>query len=503
MADQVVTGAPGNEGVNPSGVGAVIFDQGPDLMTQHLNNLKNYDEGMKQRQAQHQQKLSLGWKMLSDLDPNVNGIMDSDQQYFQQRGAGLQQFQADMLKSGLDPNNPMYMDAYTKGNNLSKSMEIDVNASKAQKEMLFKYMQEASAHPEKYDLDATNKNIASFRSTPFDLRRSYDIGKILVPKKSDLLTLSKTNVLKDVPLDIASETIKEPVSGGFQTVQTKTYTPQHIQGLAQAGYLGNGDVTEAVNIDYDKVVDPNKKLSYQQQAEAESKAAGRTVAPQEVWYREYLKGISPNEQTRSGIAFSPMQHAWAQNAFADQDEEESVKYVAEALKNAKGDDPQFWETEVTEGGPNMVTGTLKNTFGFGEPVSTTTKYTQALNNLPLGKAMIPMPARDNTTGEIIYKEGTKDPVIAKYEPVDNRVLNMKKENGKVYIQTDESMAKQLQGSGTGWEEVTDRTIDKMVLGSKNPIKAAATLRKTLSNMGWYGNTQVNLGGDKPKEKLTW
>lgn len=504
---ELVTGSPGNAGDNPSGIGAVMFDRTIDPLALHLQNLKSFDDAYVKRKAEQQKQVDLGYRMLSDLSPDVKGIMDSDLNYFQDRAAKLQEFDISALKQGANPNNPAFRDAYNQKRNLAQSIELDAQASKAQKEMLFKYMQEVSANPDKYDLEKTNRNVANFRASPFDMRKNFDISKMLVPKQSSLLELSKTKVLKDVPLDETSQTVVDKTSGGFQVESTKTYTPQHINGLAQAGYLGDNDVAEAVNTDYEKL-DGNKQVSYAQQAITESKAAGRTVAPQEVFYREYLKGISPNQNSKSGISYTPWQHASANHAYDDQDDAQFVKYVAEAVKNAQGDDDSFWSSQVNEGtDPTKVTGTMSNVFGLNEPTGATTiKYSQALNNLPLGQAVVPIQARDQITNDLLWADAAKtQPVIAKYDNIPNRVLNMKKEDGKTYLQTDETLVKQMQGDkgATGWEEMTDRTIDKLVLGSKNPIKSAAILRKTLLDMKAYPGTNVNLGGGAKKEKISW
>lgn len=495
---ELVTGSPGNAGENTSGVGAVMFDRTNDPLALHLQNLKSFDDAYVKRKAEQQKQVDLGYKMLSDMDPKVEGIMDSDLNYFQDRAAKLQEFDISALKQGANPNNPAFRDAYNQKRNLAQSIELDAQASKAQKEMLFKYMQEVSANPDKYDLEKTNRNVANFRASTFDMRKNFDISKMLVPKQSSLLELSKTKVLKDVPLDETSQTVVDKTSGGFQVESTKNYTPQHINGLAQAGYLGDNDVAEAVNTDYEKL-DGNKQVSYAQQAITESKAAGRTVAPQEVFYREYLKGISPNQNSKSGISYSPWQHASANHAYDDQDDAQFVKYVAEAVKNAQGDDDSFWSTTATEEIDNSTPTSINMRMG---PV----KYSQALNNLPLGQAVVPIQARDQITNDLLWADDAKtQPVIAKYDNIPNRVLNMKKENGKTYIQTDETLVKQMQGDkgATGWEEMTDRTIDKLVLGSKNPIKAAAILRKTLLDMKAYPGTNVNLGGGAKKEKISW
>lgn len=495
---ELVVGSPGNAGDNQSGVGAVMFDRTIDPLALHLQNLKSFDDAYVKRKADQQKQLDLNFKMLSDLSPDVKGIMDSDLNYFQDRAAKLQEFDISALKQGANPNNPAFRDAYNQKRNLAQSIELDAQASKAQKEMLFKYMQEVSANPDKYDLEKTNRNVANFRASPFDMRKNFDISKMLVPKQSSLLELSKTKVLKDVPLDETSQTVVDKTSGGFQVESTKNYTPQHINGLAQAGYLGDNDVALAVNTDYEKL-DGNKQVSYAQQAITESKAAGRTVAPQEVFYREYLKGISPNQNSKSGISYTPWQHAAANHAYDDQDDAQFVKYIAEAVKNAQGDDDSFWSTTVTEEIDNSTPTSINMRKG---PV----KYSQALNTLQLGRAVIPMQAKDPITGEPVWADEAKtQPVIEKYDDIPNRVLNMKKENGKAYLQTDESLVKQMQGDkgATGWEEITDRTIDKLVLGSKNPIKAAAILRKTLLDMNAYPGTNVNLGGGAKKEKISW
>jgi hypothetical protein len=489
MADQPAGASNPYFSTNPTGSGAVFFDKGPDLLSVHLGNLQNFEQAQRRQEAQKARTATDAVEMFKGLKLDTPGILDTDTAYFQNRVKGFHDFQTEALKAGFDATKPGAGAWYNQMKQQADQLNLDMKVSSGQKEAAAKALAEVLAKPDEYDIDATQKKVQDFGMLSYDQRnKNINWADLAVRKPDNLLELTKKNVLKDVPLDIDSRTKKDPVSGGFTVETTKNYTPTHIAGLAQAGYLGNDDVMKGVDRQYAKLVDPVKQQALEQQALAESAALGRTVSPKELWYREYIQGISPNEKTTSGISFSPMQHAYASNFYKTQDEQEYVKYIAEAIKKANTDDNTFWGPKLTPAPPIMgATGqAVQDVTGVKLPAANI-QYSNALNNLPLGKAVI---AQEKTNANGTYID---------YQNIDNRVLNMKKEDGKVYLQTDESL---LKSGGNGWEELNDRTIDKLVLGSKDPIKAAGVLRKTLEEMKAYPNQNVQFNAPKAKPAAT-
>ncbi len=479
---QISTGI-ASSAANPSGSGNYIFSETPDVLSVHLKNLNEIDEAAKQRQATQRQKLATTSALIGDINPDVKGALETDIPDLQSQTHELHRFLQQGLEHGFDPSNtsPQNRDFKQKLDYMTKQIELNAVGSASAKEMLKNVDARLAANPDKYDLDATNKRLADFRSLGMAGRQNVKtIDDLVVPKKSDLLTLTKEKVFKDIPLDSESVTKKDPVTGGFITETKETYSPNHIKFMAQGG-IANPEIQKAVMNDYDNM-DANKKLAYEQQAKTESAQEGRNVTPMEISYRDFLDKGNPKKEKKEGLAFTPQQHAYWNHYYDNQNEEQNVKYIAETLNKALTGDKKFWGVATESGVADPVASTMKNVFDISAAEPTKTFYSNALNGLPLGNAVIPVDRKD----------GQGNP-YTQYSSVPNRVLNMKLIDGKPFIQTDESLALGMQGSGDGWEKVDDRSIDKLVLGSKNPTKAAAALRKTLLEMSSYPNKNVDLG----------
>lgn len=483
---QISTGI-GAQGENPSGSGAYIFGQEKSPLDIHLNNLEQFDEAANRRKAAQADKLKLTGALLGDIDPNVKGALETDIPDLQNQTRELHSFLQQGLQNGFDPSNtsPQNQAFLQKVKNLSKSIELNAIGSASAKEMLKNVDARLAANPDKYDLDATNKRLADFRTLGMAGRQGVKtIDDLIVPAKSDLLTLTKEMVFKDIPLDSESVTKRDPQTGGFLTETKETYTPSHIKFMARGG-IANPKIQKAVMDDYN-TMDANKKIAYEQQAKVESAQEGRNVTPQEIAYRDFLDKGNPKKEKKEGLTFTPQQHAYWNHYYDNQDEEQNVKYIAETLKKSASNDGEFWgEGKGDAAVADPVAGTVKNVFGVDSPDGAKTYYANALNGLPLGNAVIPVSRKDGQGND-----------YTQYVSIPNRVLNMKKVGGQRYLQTDESVS--LNANGDGWEKVDDRTIDKLVLGSKNPAKAAAALRKTLIEMDAYPNQNVDLGGKKAK-----
>lgn len=476
---------------NTTGTGAVFFDSAPDLLSVHMGNLNQFEQGLRRKEAQKAAAVTAGVDMFKGMKLGTEGILDTDTDMFQERANGINDYIQASLKAGIDPTQAGAGAFQNQMKRLVDQYNLDAKVSSTQREAAAESLKQALAKPDEFDIEATQQKIQEFGALPYDKRnKNINWADLVVRKPNNLLDLTKTNVLKDVDLDVSSKTVVDPVSGGYQVKETERFTPQHVAGLAQAGYLGNPDITTSVNRAFEQSVDSIKRAALEAQAKNESLASGRTISPQEIWYREYIDGISGKKDKAGAISFSPMQHEYAANYYKELPEQDFVKYVAEAVKKAGTDDADFWSPEVDISGQPAV-GVIAGVTGATPPPPV--KYSNALNNLPIGKATVAQ--------ERVDDQGN---VYTDYQAIDNRVLNMKKEKGKVYIQTDESLLNQRnqQVGATGWEELNDRTIDKLALGSKDPIKAARALRATLLNMNAYPNQNVKLNDKKAPASYT-
>lgn len=484
----VGAGSPSYTG-NTSGTGAVFFDSAPDLLSVHMQNLNKFEEAAKQREAQKAKAAAGALEMFNGMKLDTPGILDTDLEMFSARAKGINDYIGASLKAGIDPTKAGAGAYANQMQRLVDQYNLDAKVSENQRKAAEEALKSAQTNPDEYDIEATQKKIQEFGAIPFDKRnKNLSWADLAVRKPDNLLELTKTKVLKDIPLDATSVTVKDPLTGGYKVETTETYTPQRIAGMAQAGYLGNDDITKSVNRQYEAIVDPIKQASLVQQAQAESKALGRTVSPQELFYREYLEGLNPKKVKSSGLVFTPMQREAAKNYYRELPEEQFVKYLAEAIKKAGTDDETFWG-EAVDISKFLPMQTVAGVTGAKPPSKV--QFSNALNGLPIGKATVTQNKKD-----------AQGNIYTDYQTIDNRVLNMKRENGKVYIQTDESLINfnNQQEGATGWEELNDRTIDKLVLGSKDPIKAAKALRQTLLQMNAYPqqNVQLNKPTQQPK-----
>jgi hypothetical protein len=399
----------------------------------------------------------------------------------------------------MDPDNPAFADAYSKSQFGKASLQADIEASKGQKEILLKAYQEMATRPDKWDIDKSNGNIAMFRATPFAQRKNFDISKLLVPKKLDLLGITNEKVLKDVELDESVTTEKDKF-GRVGDVSVKTLSPEHIKGLAYTAYNSGGEITEAINAGYD-ALDPNRKAAFQSQAQALS-TPNSTVSPAQLYYQDYLSKLNTVQREKKDFNWSPMDSAYATNFYKNKDEEEGFKYVAETMANALSDNPAFWGN-VQGNDVDMLGGITGGQFSNPQTVGTAPRFSTALSGTVIGVAPIPSYVRNDENKIVMTKDaaGKDVPMIDKYNQVPNRILQWKRENGKTYLQTDESLEnlRVATPGATGWVEVNDRTIDKFAPNDK----ARQLLRNALQGMNAYPDKNVKLQKDTPKQKLSW
>ena len=119
---------------NPTGVGAVYFDKVADPLSIHLDNLKMLDEGARHRANQQIEKAKIAQDMMKDINPDVAGIMDTDEEHFKQKSSELVGTYAEALSKGIDPTSQAGRMAYAQSLKNAKQLEFEALASKAQKD---------------------------------------------------------------------------------------------------------------------------------------------------------------------------------------------------------------------------------------------------------------------------------------------------------------------------------------------------------------------------------
>ena len=195
-----------------------------------------------------------------------------------------------------------------------------------------------------------------------------------------------------------------------------------------------------------------------------------------------------------GVPLRYKSDAWKPSAGWEnaQSDKEAVKYIAERTgKLLAKDMSNIWD-EINIEMPDLAWKPYDpKTGGWMQPSSRGAKISKrssALNGTYLG----------DYTQKILRKNPTTGLDEEYFSPVKNQVTDVVEQDGKVYIQTAQAKYEdELNNSPSGgYREFTDNTIDQLVLGAKDPRKAASSLRKALKEMGVYENGIVNFGDKK-------
>lgn len=471
-------------GSNPTGVGAVYLGDMPDLLKvqqEAIDTEKDYAVLRQREKAQHQADAQALYTSLAMKEAQVR---PADEQYFKQKTQDIfGKFSQALAKYNGDTSNPQFQQEMAKIRGEKEAAEIGLQASAGAYKNYLEVLKSFDA--EKDDpsiLEDAKRALAMSPQDAWEKGGAATWNFVKQPRKSDLLTLTNKVVFnKDNPMDEVDVKVPDPnMPGGFMTQKIKTYSDGRINTMAQ-GAISNPDIAREINTDYERI-DPIKQKALQLQADSESKRLGRNVTPHELLYREFLMNVRPNQKMLGTTQFSPQQTAWWNHQYDNMDDEQSVKYIAERLQKGLQGDAEFWNandavTVSTEQG-------FPNSQGYLPQITQSTYYSQALNNLPLGTA---------TVKQVVY-DANKNPKI-QYSNIPNKVLGFRLQNGKAHILTTESAAQAEADGGdmeAAWKVINNNTIDQLVLGSKNPIKAASLLRKTLSDMGVYVDGNVRL-----------
>jgi len=165
---------------NPSGIGAVYFEP-YSAQKQHEANLDLFLEGVKNRADAGQKKKELASKMLGDMSVDPKNIMDTDVPELSAKAQELQQFYAQALKSGLDPDNPAFIDANMKAQQLKQQLQFSIAQSAAERKLLETNL--VKYDPNKHD-DLTLKRLTEYQMTPLSDRAKFGQSLIVAKKPS-------------------------------------------------------------------------------------------------------------------------------------------------------------------------------------------------------------------------------------------------------------------------------------------------------------------------------
>lgn len=424
---EIATGY-GSQGSNPSGVGAYIFSPTVDPLTVHLHNLGEFEQNMRERRAEQREKIKVGAAAISDLDPKVEGIMDTDAQYFQEQGLQLRDLKAKMYGAGLDYTNPMFTDAYTKAQYREKAIETDVQASAMHKAVVIAAVKDLNDNPDKYDLDASTKNIAMFRAAPFAMRKNFNIANLLVPAKNvDVmgaikdyyggLPTEKTTTAKTVNGVLQTEEVDS--KPGFDDVNDPAVFENNVQVMA---YSSKASKTLKNAWDLTPLTE---KDAYIKQAMAQTGDA--TQAPTrayELWVTDQAKkfAVINKNTTIHGETEASKQAAKAKAANSQ------YSQIPHLLASVFVGDPSMMSL-VPYTPPLRVNKDKDKTETV--PKTVMVYGATALNTINLGKTLVKV--ADAETGSD-YKEVDNHPTMVTYD-----------KTGRVYMATVESENKYQQG----------------------------------------------------------
>ena len=210
MAEQGLTFVSGNYTAGP-GISAPSKVFGPEQVAELTNNrLDQYVQDKKQEQAKNQAKLA---KMLSDLDVKPTGMFEKDLPEFVKSKQALEDFYTQAQVAGVDPNNPRFIEQYTKAKKYKDGLQAMVQQSvNNNKEFIEATKKLDNNKNDQFDFDASQKNLESFKNGTFDDRNKL-VGNLLVPNTHDYEGEMIGKLLKEEkPTEFSERPLKTPIA---------------------------------------------------------------------------------------------------------------------------------------------------------------------------------------------------------------------------------------------------------------------------------------------------
>lgn len=253
-----------------TGVGAVIFDSGPDPLSVHLANLQSFERGQNARRQEDLQKARLTGDLFKGLKLDSDGILDTDTEYFQNRSKGVHDFATEALRAGYDPTKPGGGAFTAQLQSLGDSYKLEAEVSKGQKEMAKLALAEATAKPDQYDVEGTQKRVIQFATMPFkDRNKNATWADLVVKKPANLQGIISTQ-LKNLdlkPKNVADEKGKlfniqtTPQGKDIMIQQTETL-PLDMAANLLPNFNANPEFESAANYQWSKIANTPAEAYY-------------------------------------------------------------------------------------------------------------------------------------------------------------------------------------------------------------------------------------------------
>lgn len=479
---QEASGIPYQTSTPETSIGAVYFDNQIDPLSLHLRNLDTINAAEQRRKAEYQQRTAQAYKLLEDLNPKVEGIMSNDTEYFRNKAQELQQYRAGMLQTQMNPNDPAFQQAYVKGTDLEKQLEIEAQGSKADKEYLSKILTEYD--PAKHDPKSLSR-IEEWSKKPFSERQQYDRSQLLVPKTIDLFgevqkkmkALPKSqNLVRDEKGNLVTE--KLPFGG------TGYYTEEKL-GDADLNALNNvlsqdpelvRSATEQFNL-----LPPNSP----QRVSISEEANRRGLDPSQVMIERASDAANTSKailkEAKEGTAYKEaVKYGYKKKA-----EDEKASYILEQLGNVYTGKTRVYNQLNT-------TPTTWDAIASGNAVTMQTLnqggqqvwYSNALAGISAGSFNV---QKEDSNGNITLDTEPNNIIGWKYMP-----------DGSVYVKTAQSMYMKGQGVNSiggvsiddeGYQLATDNVIAGIAVANKLPLES---VRRVLTNANGYDGNVANV-----------
>lgn len=217
---------------NTTGTGAVFFDSAPDLLSVHMGNLNQFEQGLRRKEAQKAAAVTAGVDMFKGMKLGTEGILDTDTDMFQERANGINDYIQASLKAGIDPTQAGAGAFQNQMKRLTDQYNLDAKVSATQREAAAEALKVALSKPDEYDLDATQKNVEVFGALPFDQRnKNINWATLAVPRKKSYLELVAPFAEKIKPA-ITETQLKNGLIG---TEKTEEYfSPEKIDEIILA-----------------------------------------------------------------------------------------------------------------------------------------------------------------------------------------------------------------------------------------------------------------------------
>ena len=473
-----------NYSANPTGIGAAVFDPVKNPLDVELENLKSGDEGYQQALKVAADRKAKSAAALSDLSPNLNGILDSDAPYFQGESQKLFQLAQQGVKSGKsldDVSNPMYWQMQQAKNKLYSEVQASVNQKQNLAEIYKRF------DPTKHDADYFDQYIAKYRTQANPtLRSQMDI--------EGALRSTPPNVLKQLDDEIGKVKDSEQLvgdtklpTGRFATVYNKGADQEKVESIVNEVYSN-----------------PKNRLGLQQLWEsatpAQKSAASLSAA------------VETQQNKAQGInsAGDPMKYLLMsqgkQRAGQQQKEYKNVAQDASIISAAKYDrehpsDDNTWKKRygLATGNPDAydkelpVTSLLANAIPssiptFGGNINATAQpehYSDYDAGTSIGNFAMDVPKVEQ--GQVV-NDASGEPIMTKVMGVPNTIVAHRTFDGKPYIQTTQSRYAYSRDSKKDMNDIPDEEF----LNNKGAWfpESAATPRQI-----------INAKTDKEKEEL--